>query len=110
MKPRSVKVGAQTYCIQYRPLTDLMGECLTRSKIIRVNKHLAGRVMAETILHETMHAIWYEWGIKNSEMSESDFVAGVATEEHAINGLANGIMAVFRDNPKFRAFIVKASK
>lgn len=109
-RPASVKVGAHTYKFHYIQLGTHVGECLTTKKVIKIDKFLDGSYLVETILHETMHAIWYEWGIKNSEQSDSAFAAGVTTEEHAINGLANGLMAVFRDNPKFRAFIYGGCK
>ena len=106
-KPRRVKVGAHWYRIIYKRIeASASGFCYRVAKKIEISDKLAGSYLAETLLHETMHAVWYEWGVVNSEMPMEAYAAGVATEEHAINGLANGLMAVFRDNPQFRAFIM----
>lgn len=105
-KPLRVKVGAHIYRILYRNTEgNCGGLCHTHSKTIHIRLGLEGSYLAESLLHEVMHAIWYEWGITNSEMPLALYLASVATEESAINGLANGLMAVMRDNPAFRRFI-----
>lgn len=107
-RPLKVKVGAHTYRISYVETKGACsGLCHTHAKTIHIRQGLEGRYLAETLLHEVMHAIWYEWGITNSEMPEPLYRASVATEESAINGLANGLMAVMRDNPPLRRFITE---
>jgi hypothetical protein len=51
---------------------------------------------AETALHEALHVIWEERGLKASEK-----------EEQAVTGLAKGIVAFFRDNPEFRKWFMR---
>jgi hypothetical protein len=110
-RPTRVKVGAHTYTIHYiQPKTSHVAACYCAAKRIEVNTDLRGRFLAETLIHETMHAIWYEWGIRNSEMSASAYAVGLTTEECAVNGLCNGLAAVLRDNPAFRKFVIGGLK
>lgn len=50
---------------------------------------------ANTLIHELLHAIVYQW---NMELEEKD-------EEKLVNGLANGLTTIFVDNPKLMDFL-----
>ena len=50
---------------------------------------------ANTLIHEILHAIVYQW---NMELEEKD-------EERLVNGLANGLTTIFVDNPKLMDFL-----
>jgi len=111
-RPSKVKIGAHTYSITYvdpKKVQGCVGECFASTKRIRIRKDLKGRYLAEVVLHEIKHGIWYEFGIMNSENAGTDGVSR-ATEETAINGLTNGLMAVLRDNPEFHTFLFHYSK
>lgn len=110
-RPRRIKIGAHWYRVTYVDTIEgrCVGICHTSAKTIKVRKILTDRMLAQTLLHEVMHAIYYEFGVINSEQSDKDYAAGMASEETAVNGLSNGLMQVLVDNPSFRQFLVKAS-
>jgi hypothetical protein len=57
---------------------------------IAVQKDCDGRVKAETLLHEILHAIWDVYSVKKGD-----------GEERIITSLAMGVSACIRDNPGF---------
>ncbi len=50
---------------------------------------------ANTLIHEMLHAIIYQW---NMELDEK-------VEELVVNGLANGLTTIFVDNPKLMGYL-----
>lgn len=52
--------------------------------------------LADTIIHEVLHAIWAE-----RELGQK------VEEEAAVTALAHGLTAVFKDNPEFAAVWLK---
>lgn len=111
-RPRRVKVGAFWYSIEYSKQVEdrCIGICYHHAKRIRVQSDLSRRMLAQTVLHEIMHAIYYEFGLTNSEQADADNAAGMVHEEAAVNGLSIGMMQVLVDNPGFRRFLVEASR
>jgi hypothetical protein len=51
---------------------------------------------AEVSLHESLHVIWEERGLK-----------GVEKEEQAVSSLAKGLVAFFRDNPEYAKWFLR---
>ena len=94
MKTKRIKVGHQ----QYKLIRDdsiyiergLLGLCLKdEAKIV----YAGGKppdVVADTILHETMHAIWHAYVYRQE-----------VEEEEAVTMLTHGLVQVMRDNKKF---------
>lgn len=110
-RPRRIKIGAHWYTIKYSKQVEdrCVGMCFHHAKSIRIQSDLSLRMLAQVLLHEIMHGIYYEYGLTNSEQSDADNAAGMTSEETAVNGLSNGLMQVLVDNPSFRQFLVKAS-
>ena len=112
-KITSLKVGSHNYQVAYKPLVDkqrVIGLCWHASKRIDIEKSLRPKILAQTLLHEVMHAIYYEYGLINSEMHDADYAAGMVCEEAAVNGLGIGLIQVFSDNPQFKSLIMRACK
>lgn len=113
-RPRRVLIGAHWYKIQYFPEEKVNGKfvglCFQAAKTIKIAGRLPKRMLAQTLLHEVMHAIYYEWGLTNSEMPDDIYAAGMNSEENCVNGLSLGLTTVFAANPKFASFIMQSLK
>lgn len=113
-RPRRILIGAHWYTVQYIPEEKVNGKfvglCFQGIKVIKVAAKLPKRMIAQTLLHEVMHAIYYEYGLTNSEMSDEVYAAGMNSEENCVNVLSLGITTVFAVNPKFAAFIMQSLK
>ena len=51
----------------------------------------------ETLLHEILHGVWYQWALKDDD-----------DEERCVTALAHGLAAALRDNPDVFAWIAAA--
>ena len=92
MKPeakrvRAVKVCRKRYRVQYKTLKGYYGYAVQNPACITVHPEQSSAEMAETLLHEIMHTIWWK-DLKHR-----------TTEEHAVTKLAHGLVVVARDNP-----------
>lgn len=92
-KPASIKVGGHHYAVEYEPLiydTDEQQEYLGRASYqeakLQIKTGRAPSQMAETFLHEVVHAISND---RRLEMSE-----------HQVDQMAAGFLALMIDNPK----------
>ena len=52
---------------------------------------------SDTVLHEILHAIWYNMDIGHNKV-----------EEHVVRKLATGLTQVFQDNPALVQYLVDA--
>lgn len=108
-RPSRVKIGAHWYKIEWVPFAAIEGRyvglCFHQAKKIRVAAEQPKRQLAQTLLHEIMHAIYYEWGLTNSEMEAEDYQAGMLSEENVVNGISLGLTTVFADNPNLLAWV-----
>jgi len=59
-----------------------------------------GQFYANTLIHECLHAIIYQW---NMDLEEK-------VEESVVNGLANGLTTIFVDNPKLMDYFKEKIK
>lgn len=59
MKPQVINVFGKTYRIEYKPLEDIDGECHNKKALIEIDESLQGRDLAQTILHESFHALFH---------------------------------------------------
>ena len=99
--PEVVKVGYADYkCELWHSLDasafDRKGECCRSTKVIRVRNDMPGRETAQTLLHEILHAAYYD-----SRLESGD------TEERIVGTLAHVIAQVYRDNPEAMQFIAE---
>lgn len=92
-RPVSVKVGAHSYAIDYQDLLydreqqqEYLGRCSHPDLKISVRENRAPSQMAETVLHETLHAI--------------DSERRLDLSEHQVDQLAAGLIACIVDNPE----------
>lgn len=96
--PQSIKVGAVDYTIHVEDTTDgEYGECISHTQRIRLARNQTAQGVGDTLLHEVLHAIWYESGL--FDMKRID-------EERIVRTTATWLKMVFRDNPHAAAFIV----
>lgn len=98
-RPVMVKVGAHHFTIVYEhPIVfqgdQLNGQFDPPSALIKVDDQRPASMMAETLLHEVVHAI------------ASDRRLGL--EEHQVDQVAAGLAAVFADNPGFGVALLNA--
>lgn len=62
---------------------------------IKVEDALRGGRLANTVLHEVLHAVWDERGLDQDALAEDPG----RLEEVVVNAMANGLSALIRDNP-----------
>ncbi len=101
--PKKIKIGYADYKVinmksDYADHDSKEGHCQNSHHIItiRVDDRPESEV-ANTLLHEVLHAIWFMWG--NGHAQE---------EETCVNTLSNGLMTCFRDNPELIEYFSEA--
>ena len=100
--PNEIKVLGLTYKIKFVPLEDVgndkLGWCDCTTLQLYIAEDQPRTALANTFLHEVIHAINYSMGIASGD------------EENLTNRLANGLCAVWMENPevfKWWATIIK---
>ena len=93
--PDKIKVGYSEYKLEewkqsVANANDAHGQFFAKEGVIGYTAEEKGVSHANTILHEIMHAVIYQWNI---ELGEKE-------EEHLVNALSNGLTTVLVDNPK----------
>ena len=79
------------------------GEYDSRNNKITISTNSTDRDIANTLLHEIVHAsVWYG-GLKDDGAALEDD----KHEEHVVNILTNQLCQIFRDNPKILTIIKK---
>lgn len=81
--PKSVRIGHRNYTIvHWRPAQSAgrgaYGECSLPEAEIRVDTSSGIEKARETLLHEILHAIYYEWAMQDEDKEER-IVATYAT-------------------------------
>jgi len=106
-KPTKVKVGWKDIDIEYvkasfkKDNTDCYGQYLNRENKIEIHEELNPDDLANTMLHEVMHAIVYHSSLNQPGGPLKD----EESEEQTTNSLSNWLIGVFRDNPWFLDFL-----
>ena len=106
-KPTRVKVGWKDIDIDYvkasfkKDNTDCYGQYLNRENKIEIHEELDNDDLANTMLHEVMHAIVYHSSLNQPGGPLKDD----ESEEQTTNSLSNWLIGVFRDNPWFLDFL-----
>ena len=93
--PESIKIGYRDYKLEKWKQTvatanEAQGQFFQKEGIIGYVTTEEGVSHANTIIHEILHAIIYQWNI---ELGEKE-------EEHLVNALSNGLTTVLVDNPE----------
>ena len=100
MIPEKIKIGYKEYRLEKWKQTvasanEAQGQFFAKEGVIGYTAEEKGVSHANTLIHELLHAIVYQW---NMELEEKD-------EEKLVNGLANGLTTIFVDNPKLMDFL-----
>lgn len=108
--PKTVKVGTFTYRIEVsqaaidaatvRNSKHLMGCCSSELLLIAIAPDLAHDQLADTLLHEVLHACCQ---VSGADLDSRD---GDDHEEHAVGAISPHLLGALRDNPKLVEFLV----
>ena len=98
--PESIKIGYRNYKLEAWKQTvatanEASGQLFITAGVLGYNQEEKGVSHANTILHEIMHGIIYQW---NMELDDK-------VEETVVSGLANGLTTVFVDNPELLGYL-----
>ena len=103
--PEKIKIGYRGYKLEEWKQTvasanEAQGQFFAKEGVIGYTAEETGVSHPNTLIHELLHAIVYQW---NMELEEKD-------EEKLVNGLANGLTTIFVDNPKLMDFLKEKIK
>ena len=103
--PDKIKVGYKEYKLEEWKQTvasanEAQGQFFSKEGVIGYVTTEQGVSHANTIMHEIMHAIIYQWNIE----------LGDKEEEHLVSALSNGLTTVFVDNPKLMDYLKEKIK
>ena len=103
--PDKIKIGYREYKLEEWKQTvasanEAQGQFFSKEGVIGYVTTEKGVSHANTILHEIMHAIIYQWNIELDEK----------VEELVVNGLSNGLTTVLVDNPKLMDYLKEKIK
>ena len=104
MIPEKIKIGYKEYRLEKWKQTvasanEAQGQFFAKEGIIGYTDEEKGVSHANTLLHEIIHAVVYQWNIDVGEK-----------EETIVNGLTNGLTTVLVDNPKLMDYLRKSRK
>ena len=102
--PEKIKVGYREYKLEKWKQTvananDAHGQFFAKEGIIGYTEEEKGISHANTLLHEILHAIVYQWNIELGDK-----------EEPVVNRLTNGLTTVLVDNPKLVDYLKEKIK
>jgi|TARA_B100000900_G_C20255991_1_gene583970 hypothetical protein len=97
---KNIKVGYKTYSLEEWKQTvasanEATGQFFSKEGVIGYAKDEKGVSHANTILHELIHAIVYQWNIELEDK----------VEETIATSLSNGLITIFVDNPKLLDYL-----
>lgn len=108
-RPDLVWVGAKRYTVTYSNdairlksadhQKDLLGNTNHHSLEIIIDDAPAEQVIRDTLLHEVLHCLWEDAGIREMEL----------TEEELVGSLTPRLMSVLRVNPGLREYLEASS-
>ena len=108
--PRTIKISFADIAIETSNNIEFKDECYgeynSKENKITLADGIEDKDMANTILHEIVHAaVWYG-GLKD----EGSVLEDDKNEEHVVNIVTNQLCQIFRDNPKHLTVISKGLK
>lgn len=104
-KEKQIKIGYQNYQLDFWPESfassvEAEGEFFPKEHKIGVRANdLNTTHGANTVLHEVLHGVVYQYGLHDVVKDG---------EERIVNTLSNGLMSVFVDNPWFLDYLKQA--
>lgn len=99
--PETLLIGHQVYRVEPKTTEWMMdssryGHCdYITSTIAIVTQGLGNAHIINTLIHETLHALFREYNLPQEH------------EEHIVTCLANGLTQMFRDNPELLKVVKK---
>ena len=102
---KQIKIGYRNYIIKnldsiVSRCNEINGQFLASDGVIALSSTEDNVSHTNTLIHEILHAIVYQWGI---ELDDKD-------EERICNTIANGLTTVFVDNPSLLSYLQKQLK
>jgi hypothetical protein len=95
--PTHIKVGPFDFAV--RPISRELGLRLREDgdfdgESIHVTKGQRGPALADTVMHELLHAIFKTFALKDED-----------DEERIVSAISKGLVGVLRDNPNFAPWL-----
>lgn len=85
---KRLKIGRRHYRVVREFMPKDFGYINHDSRVIKIDDPQPPLIVVDAILHEALHGIWLDRGLPDR-----------AYEEPAVTALAQGLAALFRDNP-----------
>ena len=103
--PDKIKIGYREYKLEEWKQTiasanEAQGQFFAKAGIIGYTAEEKGVSHANTLIHECLHAIIYQWSMELDDK----------VEELVVNGLANGLTTILVDNPKLIDYLKEKIK
>lgn len=102
-RPYSLRIMGREYTVNYEDVLDeeddLLGLCENSETEITIKDGQVPVEEADTIIHESLHALFYLL----------DMGLSLKKEEAIVRPLATGILQVFLDNPEFLKYLLKVA-
>lgn len=99
MLKKKVKIGALEYRIEYRDMDDRWGCCDFDNLKIVLDPTQHKDLLQVTFLHECIHAILLNAGVKPEDH-----------DERTIDAIANGVIALLHDNDLYNKELIRCKK
>lgn len=100
---KRIKVVSTDYRVELLPQHEcdtysVAGTCHSspQNPRIKIARHEEPTALADTVIHELLHACWTTMNLDSNE-----------NEERAVSALATALIAVLRDNQKFARWLLK---
>lgn len=93
-RPKVIKVMGKNYHIKFVATSPIahenLGQCDHKKMLICIEEDQVPVEELDTVIHEVLHAIWYQMSIGEGPMEE----------EPIVRRTANGLLQVILDNPE----------
>lgn len=99
--PPVVRVGQSQYAVVLRRMDGMFGETDKYKHELHIHPQQAPASMRDTVMHETLHAVFHESG------AGSVLDIGSAVEEKLICLLAPWVLMLLRDNPELVDYLTR---
>lgn len=97
-RPEKLRILGRDFKIAYETNASLLGECEADRQQITIRDGQVPIEEADTLVHESFHAIWYLMDIgQTSDM-----------EEHVVRKLATGFTLLLKENPELLKYLSKS--
>jgi hypothetical protein len=104
--PDTLRIGYQDITVKKGKFNDEedFGSYDEEKAEIRINTEKRLREVVNTVLHESLHAVWHVYGLRDRTGWK------IEEEEYIVTLTAHALTAMFRDNPKLLVFLTESLK